>query len=202
MTSKKLSRAEHPMFNLPDLMKAPVEQFLYYDMGFRRILKRPKWVSRIIESRAEHELIYEESLERFARVCRVAPGSLRSTFANALLDHPRHIGNSLYEIYIFSPFRSTEELNYFIHNSKVIVPTFRERGFTPHVTPSLYHENMRALDGGIYGSLVFIRCKIPLGFCEPNGPFSMNPAGGMDPEDYGYNSEKGEFDAFGAFHEY
>ena len=163
MTRKELSRAEHPMF-FPGLMKAPVEQFLYYDMGFRRIRKFPKWVHQLIMSRPERDLIYEESLERVASACHLAPGALRYALENELLDHPRHIGNSLYEIYIFSPFRSTEELNYFIHNSKVIVPTFRKRGFIPHVTPSLYHENMRALDGGIYGSLVFIRCKIPLGF--------------------------------------
>ena len=60
MTSKKLSRAEHPMFNCAGLMKAPVEQFLYYDMGCRRVREWPKWVSRLIESRAEDDLIYEE----------------------------------------------------------------------------------------------------------------------------------------------
>ena len=159
MTSKNLSRAEHPMLNCVSLMKAPVEQFLYYDMGFRRIREWPKWVSRLIESRAEDDLIYEESLVRFARMVSKEPDALRWLYKSVLLDHPRHIGNRLYEMYIFSPFRSTKELNYIIHNSKVIVPGFRERGFIPHATPSLYHKHMQALDGGIYGSLIFIRCK-------------------------------------------
>lgn len=196
MTSKKLSRAEHPMFNCVDLMKAPVEQFLYYDMGFRRIREWPKWVSRLIESRAEDDLIYEESLERFARATSETPDALRSMFANVLLDHPRHIGNRLYETYIFSPFRSTEELNYFMCYSKVIIPAFRKRGFIPHVTPSLYHKNMQALDGGIYGSLVFIRRKL-----SSLRVISLDHHG-MDPEDYGYDSETGEFDAYGEFHDY
>lgn len=160
MTSKKLSRAEHPMFNFVNLMKSPVEQFLYYDMGFRCIWNWPKWVDQLIESHAEDDLIYEASLERFARATSETPDALRSGFANVLLDHPRHIGNRLYETYIFSPFRSTDELNYFMCNSKVIIPVFRKHGFIPHVTPSLYHKNMQALDGGIYGSLVFIRVKI------------------------------------------
>lgn len=168
MTGKKLSRAEHPMFNIVDLMKSPVEQFLYYDMGFRCIWDWPKWVDQLIESHAEDDLIYEESIERCARMyeeslkrCPRAtsytPGHLRNIYKSILLDHPRHLRNSNYELYIFSPYRSTDELNYFMCNSKVIIPAFRKHGFIPHVTPSLYHKHMHSYDGGIYGSLVFIR---------------------------------------------
>lgn len=160
MTSKKLSRAEHPMFNSPCLMKSTVEQLLYYDMGFRRIQDWPKWVAQLIDTNVEDDLIYEESLERYARAVSDTPDAVRFVYKSILLDHPRHIGNSRYEAYIFSPFRSTEELNYFMCNSKVIIPAFRKHRFIPHVTPSLYHKNMHALDGGIYGSLVFIRVKI------------------------------------------
>ena len=158
MTSKKLSRAEHPMFNA-GLMKSPVEQFLYYDMGFRSVRDWPKWVAQLIDSRAEDDLIYEESLARYARLTNYTPDDVRRSYESIILDHPRHLRNSSYELYIFSPFRSTEELNYFMCNSKVIIPAFRKHGFIPHVTPSLYHKNMHALDGGIYGSLVFIRVK-------------------------------------------
>lgn len=159
MTSKKLSRVEHPMFNSVNLMKSPVEQFLYYDMGFRCIWRWPKWVDQLIYSHAEDDLICEESVARYARSVNYTPDDVRSSYNSVLLDHPRHIRNSSYEVYIFSPFRSTDELNYFMCNSKVIIPAFRTHGFIPHVTPSLYHKNMHALDGGIYGSLVFIRVK-------------------------------------------
>lgn len=158
MTSKKLSRAEHPMFNA-GLMKSPVEQFLYYDMGFRSVRDWPKWVAQLIDSHAEDDLICEESVERHARATSCTPDAVRDLHKSILLDHPRHIRNSSYEVYIFSPFRSTEELNYFMCNSKVIIPEFRKHGFIPHVTPSLYHKNMHSYDGGIYGSLVFIRVK-------------------------------------------
>lgn len=158
MTGKKLSRADHPMFNA-GLMKSPVEQFLYYDMGFRSIRDWPKWVAQLIDSHAEDDLIYEESIERYARANSYTHDVARHLCESILLDHPRHIRNSSYEVYIFSPFRSTEELNYFVCNSKVIIPAFRKHGFIPHVTPSLYHKSMHALDGGIYGSLVFIRVK-------------------------------------------
>lgn len=159
MASKKISRDEHPMFN-PGFMKAAVEQLLYYDMGFRCIRDWPEWVATLIDNRVEDDLIYEESLERYARSVSITPADARHDYKSTLLDHPRHIGNSSYEAYIFSPFRSTEELNYFMRNSKVIIPAFRKHRFIPHVTPSLYHKNMHALDGGIYGSLVFIRVKI------------------------------------------
>ena len=147
------------MYRYTDMMKSPVEQLLYYDMGFRYIWKRPKWVDQLMQSHAEDDLIYEESLARCARSANYTPDDVRRIYNSILLDHPRHIGNSSYELYIFSPFRSTDELNYFMCNSKVIIPAFRKHGFIPHVTPSLYHKNMHALDGGIYGSLVFIRVK-------------------------------------------
>jgi hypothetical protein len=159
MTSKKLSRVEHPMYSYPDLMKSPVEQFLYYDLGFRCIWNRPRWVDQLMNSHAEDDMIYEESLERCARATSYTPDDLRRIYKSILLDHPRHLRNSNYELYIFSPFRSTDELNYFMCNSKVIIPAFRKHGFIPHVTPSLYHKNMHSYDGGIYGSLVFIRVK-------------------------------------------
>ena len=159
MTSKKLSRAEHPMYSYTDMMKSPVEQLLYYDMGFRCIWKWPQWVAQLMLSHAEDDLIYEESLARYARSVNYAPDDVRCSYNSILLDHPRHIGNSSYELYIFSPFRSTDELNYFMCNSKVIIPAFRKHGFIPHVTPSLYHKNMHSYDGGIYGSLIFIRVK-------------------------------------------
>lgn len=158
MTNKKLSRAEHPMFNA-GLMKSPVEQFLYYDMGFRSVRDWPKWVAQLIDSRAENDLICEESVERHACATSCTPDAVRDLHKSILLDHWRHIRNSSYEVYIFSPFRSTDELNYFMCNSKVIIPAFRKHGFIPHVTPSLYHKNMHSYDGGIYGSLVFIRVK-------------------------------------------
>lgn len=108
-----------------------------YKLGFRISDRWPKWAWRLTMKQDPAD----------------------DPFESKILDHPRLLTNHEYVIYLFTPYRSIDELNRFVANSQVIIPEFLNRGFSTCIMPSMYHKQMISRDGGIYGSLLFIRRK-------------------------------------------
>ena len=123
-----------------------------YELGFRLSDRWPKWVWRLINT---HDPAQDDPFDP-AQDDPFDPDHL----GTKILDHPRLLTNHEYVIYLFTPYRSIDELNRFVANSQVIIPEFLKRGFSTCIMPSMYHkQKMISMDGGIYGSLLFIRRK-------------------------------------------
>ena len=74
-------------------------------------------------------------------------------------DHKRRFRNNYYDVYVFSPYATIDELQKWVENSDIVVNEFSSRGYDCLVIPNIYVERAQMIrnDGKIYGSILFIK---------------------------------------------